>query len=167
MLTELNVSDPLFVIVQFAPLMVIVPFVGASVTDGLMVRGPAIEKLAVGCVAGVEATVNPLNVSVPELATAQLLPVMVTVPAVGAKVWLLFTVSVPLMPKLVVGCVDGVPAIVRSANVKVPVFATVQFVPDIVIAPLVGVNVPETFRAPVTVALLLAPVIDPLIFRLL
>ena len=58
-----NDNVPLFAIV--APLIVIVPAVGANVVDPFTVKGPAIEKLVLGCIVVVPAIVKALNVNVP------------------------------------------------------------------------------------------------------
>lgn len=50
-------------------------------------------------------------------------------------------VKAPTMEKLAVGCVDGVPAIVKPLNVNVPLLAIVQAVPVKVTVPADGVNV--------------------------
>jgi len=62
---------------------------------------------------GVPATIIPENVSVPPLVIVHAVPVNVNVPAVGANVVEPFTVKGPATEEFAVGCVDGVPAIVR------------------------------------------------------
>jgi len=84
----------------------------ANVTAVFEVKAPATEKLAVGCVDGVPVIVMPLKVSVPLLAIDHAVPVNVTVPAVGAKVVDPLTKG-PATEKFVLGCVPGVPPMVR------------------------------------------------------
>jgi hypothetical protein len=109
----LNVNVPEFETPQPVPVIVIVPAVGANVVEPFTVSVPATKKLSVGCVDGVPAIVNPLNVNVPPLVIVQAVPVNVTVPAVGAKVVDPFIVKGPATEKFAVGCVEGVPAIVK------------------------------------------------------
>ena len=91
---------------------------------------------------------------------------MVMVPAVGDRFLELFTVNAPPTLKDAVGCVEGVSDMVRLENVSVPELEMVHPVVARVMVPDEGVNVPVTVSAPFTVAVLLAPVIEPLILRL-
>jgi len=70
----------------------------------------------------------------------QPVPVIVIVPAVGASVCDALTVSRPETPKFAVGCVDGVPAIVKPLNVNVPPLVIVQPVPFNETVPPAGAN---------------------------
>lgn len=82
------------------PVIVIIPAVGAKVCEALTVKALETEKLAVGWVPGVPAIVRPKKVKMAELVMPQLVPVIVIVPAVGAKVPEV-TFKVPLSEKLV------------------------------------------------------------------
>jgi len=85
----------------------------ANAAAAFDVKTPATEKLAVGCVDGVPAIVNPLNVNVPPFVIVHAVPVNVKVPAVGAYVVDPFIVKGPATEKLAVGCTVGVTAIVK------------------------------------------------------
>jgi len=78
------------------PVIVIVPPVGAKVWLEFTVSVPVTANVALVCVIGVINIVKFLNDRVPELAMTKLLFVE-TVPPVGAKVWPLLTVNVPLI----------------------------------------------------------------------
>ena len=86
-----------------------------------------------------------LNVRVLLLVIPQVVPEKVIVPAVGASVWLEFTVSVPVTPKFAEGWVVGVAATVRPLNVSVPLFDTVHPTALIVMVPPVGASVCDEF----------------------
>ena len=166
----LNVSVPLFVTPHAVPDIEIVPAVGAKVVVTLTVSVPVTEKFAVGWVVGVPAIVKPLKVSTLLLVIAHVVPVIVTVPPVGANVWLALTVIVATMEKLAEGCIEGVPAIVNPLNVNVPLFVIPQPVPVIVIAPAVGasvmpeltVNIPLTEKLPAVCVVGVAAIVNPL-----
>ena len=144
-------DEPLF--------MVIVPLVGARVVDPLTVNAPATENVAVGCVIGVPAIVNPANVSVPELLTDQPVPVMVIVPPVGASIVDPLTVNAPATEMLAAGCVAGVPAMVRPLNISVAALLTDQPVPLIVIVPAEGERFALAFTVSAAAILKLADVV--------
>ena len=149
----LNVNVPLSVIPEVAADIVIVPPVGARVVLGFTVNTAATEKFAVGCVEGVPAIVNPLNVNVPLLLIPQPVPVIVIAPAVGASVMPEFTVNIPLTEKLAAVCVVGVTAIVNPLKAKVPLFVIPHPTADIVIVPPDGANVAEALTVSVLLML--------------
>jgi len=91
-------------------------------------------------------------------------PAIVIVPEEGLKFAPVPTVRVPPTPKLLDVVTVAEFEIVRSPNASVPEF-TIEEPSFIVIAPLVGVNVPVTVNMPPTVAMFDPPVMDPLTFN--
>ncbi len=93
---------------------------------------------------------RPENVSTLLFVMPQPVPVNVIVPAVGASVWLAFTVKVPDTLKFPVGCTVGVVDIVRPLNVSVPLLDMVHAALFIVTVPDVGAKVvlPLTVSVP-------------------
>ena len=77
-----------------------------------------------------------LNARVPELEILELALLIVTVPPLGEKFPDPPTDNVPSTLKLDVGCVPGVPAIVRLLKVRVPKFVILQAVVSIVTVPV-------------------------------
>ncbi|MGA2622848.1 MAG: hypothetical protein ABSF91_03265, partial [Bacteroidota bacterium] len=126
----LKVSVPEFDIEP--PVIVTVPAEGANTLLEFTVSPPAIEKLAEGCVVGVPTIVNPQNVSVLLFVIPHPVPDIEIVPAVGASVVLALTVSIPVTEKFAVGCVVGVPAIVKLLKVSTLLFVIAHAVPVIV-----------------------------------
>lgn len=141
--TKLLVDPPLLIIEP--PVKVIIPAVGARVLPELTVKAPETEKSAVGCGEAVPSMVKPLNVKLPGLEIPQLVPVMVIMPSVGARVLPELTVKVPEIEKLWVGCVEGVASIVKPLKTRVPEeLLMAQAALDMVIVlPTPGEKLPE------------------------
>lgn len=156
----MEIDDPLFI--------VIVPPVGANVTPLLTVNAPAITKLVLYCVCavGVAAIVNPLNrKDVPELEIVDPAADIVIVPPEGLNVAVELLVNVPATLKLLDVVTVADEGIVKLWKVAVPLFEIDEPL-FIVIVPPLGVNVPVTDSALVTVAVD-EPVTVPLIVRFL
>ena len=148
----MKVRVPELVIPQSVPVMVMVPFEGAKLTEPLTVKVPPILKLVVIWVEGVPAMVKPVNVkAVPLLVIFQPVPVMVIVP-VGAKVTPLLLVNVPAIEKFALGWLEGVPAMVKPLKVKELLLIMPHPVPAMVMVPLVGARVLAelTVKVPLT-----------------
>lgn len=76
----------------------------------------------------------------------------------------LFSVRAPDTAKLVLAVTEAKVFMVKFIKVSVPEFVMV-LVPDMVIVPALGVKVPVTLKVPPTVAVAVAPVIEPLTFN--
>ena len=105
----------------------------------MLLSVPATEKLLelVVMPAKVRLLKTKLFVAPPLLAIEP--PVMVMVPAVGAKVLPELTVKAPATEKLAEGWLVGVPAMVKPANVRILLLVIPQPVPAKVMVP-VGIN---------------------------
>jgi len=93
-----------------------------------------------------------LNINVPSLPMDQPVVFIVIMPLDGARVLPTLTPSVPQTAKELVGCVEGVSAMVNPLKFNVPLLTMDQPVEVIVIAPAKGVRALSalTVNAPAT-----------------
>jgi len=117
-------------------------------------------------VVGVPAIVKPLKVNVPLFTTDQPVVAKVIVPEDGLKLAEVPTVKAPFTVKLAELVTVAELARVKLLKVSVPVLV-IDAPLFIVIVPAEGVKVPETDKAPPTVAVLVPVVIVPEIVKLL
>jgi hypothetical protein len=163
----LVVAPPLLAIEEPTAAMVTVPPVGAKVILEFTVKVPYTEKLAVGCVAGVEAIVRPENLIVPGVAAiVNVVALIVTVPPVDvSKVEVEGTVRVLAMLKFeeLVTLEDVARA--RLKNVGAEPEVTIDEPVFKVIVPPVGAKAAVVVKTPATVAVEVADVMAAEIFR--
>lgn len=146
-------------------IMVTVPAVAFQVPEESTVTALLILMSTLAVRVPEAATVRLLNWSNWVLFFTMLEPLLkVWVPEADAYEAPVPSVNVPLTAKLALAVTDANVFNVRFMKVSVPELVIV-LVPDMVMVPALGVKVPVTLKVPPTVAVAVAPVIEPLTFN--